>query len=124
MKNVIRFGVAVLLISATLLLNGCTKTYFTGFNPQSHFDFPNSNVTPLGKVAGEASRTAIFGVPDNDSDLKEEAILEALKQKADANILINYMTFEKRTDILFISTLTLRVEGTACKMLIGTQKLK
>jgi len=125
MKNRIRFVVlAVLCISAAFTLNGCTKTYFTGLSPQSHFDFPNSNVIPLGRVVGESSRTAIFAIPDEDSDLIEEAVMNALKQKAGANILINYMTFKQRTEILFISTLTLRVEGTACKMEIGTQKLK
>jgi hypothetical protein len=115
--------VFVVMISI-ILVAGCSKTYFTGFDPQSHFDYPNSNVIPLGKVAGEASSSALFSFPFLDSNLKEKAIRNALEQKPDADILINYMQFQKRTDILFIHTLTLRVEGTAAKMEIGMQKLK
>lgn len=104
-------------------ITGCSSTYFKGYDPQSHFEYPNSNVIPLGKVVGEASRTALFMPPNDDSGLQKEAILNALKQKPDADILINFMVFDKRTDFLFIHTLTRRVEGTAAKMEIGTQKL-
>ena len=106
-----------------IFLSGCTSTYFTGYNPQSHFDYPNSNVLPMGKVVGEATTTSIFTPPYVDSDLTEQAIQNALQQKPGSDLLINYLTFQKRMDILFIHSLTLRVEGTAAKMEIGTQKL-
>jgi|SaaInl8_200m_RNA_FD_contig_51_1869320_length_1814_multi_6_in_0_out_0_3 hypothetical protein len=111
-----------LIIAITVI--GCSKTYLRGFSPQSHFDYPNSNVIPLGKVVGEASRSAIFGMPDDDSSLQKEAIHNALNSKSEADILINYMVFDKRTDLLFIHTLSRRVEGTAAKMRIGKQKLQ
>lgn len=102
---------------------GCAQTFFTGFDTQSHFEYPNSNITPLGKAAGEASTTSLFTPPYKTAELEEEAINNALKQKG-GDILINYMIFEKKTSLLFIlHTLTLRVEGTAAKMKIGTQKL-
>jgi hypothetical protein len=63
-------------------------------------------------------------MPDDDSSLQKEAIHNALNSKSEADILINYMVFDKRTDLLFIHTLSRRVEGTAAKMRIGKQKLQ
>ena len=123
MKN-LKVGITIILVCIiSVFFSGCGKTYFKGFDPQSHFDYPNSNVIPLGKVAGEASRGAIFAFPDDDSGLQKEAIENALSKKTDANVLINIMIFDKRTDFLFFHNLTRRVEGTAAKMEIGTQKL-
>jgi len=111
------------LIFVTVFMSGCTTTFFTGFDTQSHFEYPNSNIIPLGKTIGEATTTSISFYPlFKTAELEEEAVNNALKQKG-GDILINYMVFEKRTDIMFIHTLTLRVEGTAAKMKIGTQKL-
>ncbi len=122
-RNVFSWRLFLLLVMVVLLTVGCTNHFFSGFEPQSHFEYPNSNVIPLGKVVGEASSSSIFTVPFQDSNLMKEAIQDALKKKPESNILINYMIFQDRTDILFVHTLTLRVEGTAAKMEIGTQKL-
>jgi hypothetical protein len=115
----------VLGLITTVIILGCGKPYFREFSPQSHFDYPNSNVIPLGKVVGEASRTAIFGRPDEDSSLQKEAIQNALSSKSEADILINFMVFDKRTDLFFIiHTLTRRVEGTAAKVIIGSKNVQ
>jgi hypothetical protein len=113
----------LLVLMSTILTIGCTNHFFKAFRPQSHFDYPNSNVIPLGRVTGEASYTTIFTVPWVDSDLIKQAITDALQKKPGADMLINYMEFEDRTDILFIHIVTLRVEGIAAKMEIGKQKL-
>lgn len=117
-----RVGVVVSVLVVLLLIIGCTQHYLAGFNPQSHFDYPNSNVIPIGRAVGEASVTKIFDFPFPTADIEEEAIKNALKQKG-GDILINYVKFYDRTSILFIHTLTIRVEGTAAKMEIGKQKL-
>jgi hypothetical protein len=111
------------ILVVTILTIGCTQHFFTAFRPQSHFDYPNSNVIPLGRVTGEASYTTIFSMPFADSDLIKAAIKDALQKKPGADMLINYMEFQDRTDVFIVHILTVRVEGTAVKMEIGKQKL-
>ena len=98
---------------------GCAKTYLTDFVNQSHFDYPNSNIIPIGNTTGEASLSTFITPAFKTSELEEEAINNALKKKA-GDILLNYMVFEKQTNFLLFNTLTLRVEGVAAKMEIGT----
>jgi hypothetical protein len=113
---------SICFVFIVLFAVGCTKTFFTGFDPQSHFEYPNSNVVPLGKAVGKASVTKFMAYPFKTAELEEEAINNALQQSG-GDILINYMVFEERTVFLVFQTLTLRVEGTAAKMEVGTQKL-
>jgi len=122
MKHVaIRLAVGLLC----LVLAGCTTMNSVDLNPQSRFDYPNSNVYPLGKVVGKASTSSIFMPPFLSSEVEEAAIKNALAQKPGADLLINYTGIAKVTMVPFLSvyTLTYEVEGTAAKMNIGTQKL-
>lgn len=116
-----------LLGLVALLLSGCTQTFVKGLAPQSHFDYPNSNVYPLGHVTGQASKTnlSLSGMPDMPSSLEYEAIENALQQKPGADILINSFRFMDVTSLLIlpIVTVTYRVEGTAAKMTTGHQAL-
>lgn len=121
MKKIVKIALsASLLVAAT----GCTRVFLTGFDAQSHYDYPNSNVIPLGKVEGESSKTFILSPPLIDAEMQEAAIKNALSKKPGADILINYTEFQEITPVLFITTLKYRVEGTAAKMEIGTQKLR
>ena len=92
----------------------------------THFNFPNSNVVPVGTVTGEASVTSFFMPETNMAPLEEQAIQKALQQKG-GDILIDCTYLYKTTlipiPIFNIYTTTLRVEGTACKVEIGKQKL-
>lgn len=120
MKKII--GLTVLALFSA----GCTQTYVTKLAPQSHFDYPNSNVYPLGHVQGQVSKTTFFVLPDASSALEYEAISKALEQSPGAEMLINSIHFKDYTSIpiLPIYTVTYRVEGTAAKMKTGTQVLK
>lgn len=117
----------LLLIGLCLIafiLGGCTKTTPTGYHPQSHFDFPNSNVVPLGHVAGSASTTKFLtGFPMITGDMQEEAVSDALAHIPGADNLINYTSTQKYTNLWLIQVLTYKVEGTAVKSELGYQKL-
>jgi len=107
-----------------LLLSGCTIGTGAYISPQSHFDFPNSNVIPIGSVRGEAT-TSGFYPAIMDANLKQEAIQNALKQKGgDLLIDATYYYSVKSMCILPLYITTITVEGTACKMEIGKQELK
>ena len=114
------------LILMPLILGGCTQTFVKKLAPQSHFDYPNSNIYPMGHVQGFASKTSFFVPPDLPSSLEFEAINKALEQSPGAEMLVNTMHFMDVTSILIlpIYTINYRVEGTAAKMKAGTQLLK
>jgi hypothetical protein len=103
-------------------LSGCTQTYFQKFDPQSHYAYPNSNVTPISHVKGQASKTTFFSPPMLSASLQHDAIYNALQQAPGADLLVNSFHFQDMTSLLIlpIYTITYRVEGTAAKMEVGT----
>lgn len=117
---------AVSWVVLSVLLAGCTVGSGVALKPQSHFSYPNSNVTPLGRVTGEASTSGLLPVT-YDADLEEEAIQIALKEKG-GDILIDYVATTTITAfpllIITVYTTTVRVDGTAAKMTIGQQQLR
>ncbi|MFI3190278.1 hypothetical protein BCS42_06980 [Crenothrix sp. D3] len=116
---------AFYLSLTALLLSGCTQTYVEQLAPQSHFDYPNSNVYPLGFVKGQASTTSFFTPSFKTSALEYEAVSNALAQKPGADMIVNSFRFTDVTQLLIlpIYTVTYRVEGTAAKMTTGQQAL-
>lgn len=115
-----------LIYLSAMLLSGCTTTYLGGIGPQTHYDYPNSNVYPLGYAKGQASITRFLFPPRVTSALQYDAISNALEQQPGADMLINTIQFVDTTDLpmLPIYTLTYRIEGTAVKMKdVGIQNL-
>jgi len=127
MNDMVKIGKFIklsLCIGILIALYGCTVGTGAYISPQSHFDFPNSNVIPIGNVRGEATTSGFFPAI-MDADLKQQAIQEALKQKG-GDLLIDATFYYnvKSMCIIPIYTTTISVEGTACKMLIGKKELK
>ena len=118
---------AVGLLVLTLMLSGCTQSFYLGKKPQSNFAYPNSNVAPLQRVSGKASKTKIFYPPTVDAIIEREAIEDALRGASGADLLINYQVYAKLTlvPLLYINiyTLTVTVEGTAATADLGYQLL-
>ncbi len=114
----------LLLCLSALLMSGCTQTYLVKIDPQSHFDYPNSNVYPMGHVEGKASKSAIFSIPEISSAFQYEAISKALEKQPGSDLLINSVHMMDVTTILFFTTTTYRVDGTAAKMKSGEQVLR
>lgn len=117
----------LLLLCALFMMfvaTGCSKTYVTGFHTESNFAYPNSNVTPLGYAAGASSPAcSLFGQKFVTADMQDEAVKNALQAKQ-GDILVNYIAFTKLSSYLIINCTEYMVEGTAAKMVIGTQNLK
>ncbi len=94
------------------------------FNTESHFSFPNSNVTPLGQVKSTLSRWSFFSLPVEGDDALN-LVNEAIAQKSGADLMLNYILDTKITMFpLFIYKADMVVEGTAAKMEIGEQELR
>lgn len=114
------------IILAALFLGSCTQSYYVRKN-QSHFDYPNSNVKPLGgvKVTGEASKTTFFLPPTITSDLEEKAYQDALSKTSGADLLLNIDYTWKITLIpyLNINIGKLTIEGEPASMEVGKQEI-
>ena len=119
------FAGALLLLVVSL--SGCTVASSAWLWPQSHFDYPNSNVVPIGRVQAEVSGGMSLYPSAMDADLMEQVIQDALKQKG-GDILLDYTltTIIKMYPIVFLNLYetTYRVDGTAAKMEIGKKMLR
>lgn len=95
-----------------------------GFNSETHFSFPNSNVTPLGQVKSSLSKWSIGLLPVDSGDALN-LVNEAIAQKSGANLMLNYIIDTRITIFLpFVYKADMLVEGTAAKMEIGEQELQ
>lgn len=126
-KEVIsKLGFCCCLLSL-LIFSACVIASTADFVPQTHFDFPNSNVKPIGPAKGKATNFRIF-VPSNvDSDLEENAYRSALQQTGGDMLIDVYKTSSTRMlNLLYLTFYwtTLEVEGIAANMEIGKQELK
>jgi predicted small secreted protein len=118
--------VLVLFVLISVLLTACTTPFSAGRSTQSHFTYPNSNVTPLANAEGSSTTiTDILFIPlfPNLGNMIEEAIQKAVKSRG-GDLLIDYQTVGYTTSYLLFSTMTIGVRGTAAKMEIGKQELK
>ena len=108
----------------SILLSACTTVSYD-LHPQSHYDYPNSNVKPLGEAVGKVSQTSFFIPPMGiNGEMERQAIEDALKTKPGSDILINYISETKRTMLPIINIIDYTVHGTAASMSVGIQKLK
>lgn len=114
-----------ILITLLLMLvfSSCTKTLYYGRLPQTHFSFPNANVTPLNKVSGQSSRVKLLMPPMVSSAMVNEAYSDALSKSQGADGLINVDIYQKQTSLMIINITKYIVIGTAVKQEIGKQKL-
>jgi hypothetical protein len=116
---------SIVICFVVLFLSACTQKSYT-LNPQSHFDYPNSNIKPIASTSGTVSEISFsFSPPNLSGELERIAIEDALKKQAGADILINFIGEQKTTQILIlpIFSITYTVRGTAAKMEVGKQYL-
>ena len=118
----------VMLTLFVFLAAGCAQSVYVRKN-QSHFDYPNSNVTPIGstKVAGNSATGISLKPPTITSLLEEQAYQNAIGKVNGADMLINIDYDWKVTVIpLYLVTLysgKLTVEGYPVSMEVGEQEL-
>ena len=123
-QSLVFAGVLLLLV---ISVSGCTVGSGVSLYPQSHFDYPNSNIIPIGQVQAEVSGAVGLHPTIMDADLMEEVIMKALQQKG-GDLLIDYnLSIRIKMYPLLIFNLyetVYRVNGTAAKMEVGKQILR
>lgn len=117
------------LMMAAVMLSSCTQTLYMGRVPQTHFTYPNSNVSPLNQVSGESNaKIKLFTPPGLTSSIINEAYYNALSKAPGSDGIINANAYQVITLIpLYVIQLYImkyRIEGTAAKQEIGKQVLK
>ena len=60
------------------------------FDTNTHFAYPNSNITPLGQVKVATNKSSILIPPFIAYDDVKELINKGLAQKPGADLIINY----------------------------------
>jgi len=118
MKKIFITLVLVLFVSA-----GCSLTVGK-FDTNTHFAYPNSNITPLGQVKVATSKTSVLLPPDITYNEVKELIDKGLAQKPGADLIINYKVDTTLTSYLgFFYSMEMILSGTAVKMEVGKQEL-
>lgn len=113
----------IVTLFSLCIITGCSIKA-GGFNSETHFSFPNSNVTPLGQVKSTLSRWSFFASPVEGDDALN-LVNEAIAQKPGADLMLNYILDTKITIFPpLIYKTEMVVEGTAAKMEIGEQELE
>jgi hypothetical protein len=99
-----RLGIVACCVMSGLSIStaSCTIEQPLGEANQSNFTYPESLVTPLGNVYGEASETTLGGAVFVTGSMKQEAIDQALAETPNANVLIDYFESVKTTIIPLI----------------------
>jgi hypothetical protein len=108
-------------------LAGCQIAQSTKLGPQTHFDFPNSNVFRLGPVKAKVDGpSSVFIFSGFSSDHDAQIYNAALSQVAGASLITDYTRIYKvyTLPVIPIYWSTLEIEGTAAKMEVGKQILK
>lgn len=111
------------LFTLFFFITACSNSTYN-IVPQSHYDYPNSNVEPLGQVKAESSILTFIIPPMLSGDLEIKTVSKALAKKSGADMLINYTTETTTTTLPYIYLLKYKISGTAAKMSVGLQELK
>jgi hypothetical protein len=106
--------------SCILILSSCSLEVGQ-MVANSHYVYPNSNVTALGKAYSEKSKMMIL-IPPNMSKKDYEQILNsAISKYPDGDILIDYGFDTKYTNYIIFWSMKTSVSGTVASMEVGMQ---
>ena len=118
----------LLLLLLASALPGCVQQSLARWKPNSHYAYPNSNVTELGPVKAKLTTGIgfLFFIPDLATAAMDRQIYQAaLDQQAGANLIIDYILVNEMRQVgpLFTWT-TIEIDGTAARMEVGEQQLR
>jgi hypothetical protein len=111
--------VALFLIAA---LSSCSiKTGLVVTN--SHYVYPNSNVTPLGTTSAEVKKFSVVIPPGFKARDVDNLYNQALSKHSGSDLIIDYSVDTKVTTFFIFHFLKTSLVGTAAKMEVGKQDI-
>ncbi len=119
-RNFTRIFIA---ITIGCLVPGCKMMQIAEIGPQTHFNYPNSNVKALGPVKVEADGPSGLMMTFRTGEMDQKLYNTAIAQVEGANIIVDYI---RTTDVYYVPVLPIfwskvKLEGTAAKMELGVQ---
>lgn len=100
---------------------GCAGPSVVYDKPQNRFDFPNSNVIPIGHVSGKSTKYTFLFPSVSDPSMEEDAVRQALAERG-GDMLIDG-EYYWRSFGYFIYWTEVQVEGQAATVDLGLQHL-
>lgn len=91
--------------------------------PNSHYVYPNSNVTPLGHTYSEIKKTGIIVPPNFKAQDVDRLYNDALAKHAGADVILDYSVDTKVTSFFIFHFLKTTLVGTAAQMEVGKQDI-
>lgn len=91
--------------------------------PNSHYVYPNSNVTPLGQTSSQIKKTGFLFPPTFKAKDVDQLYNNALAKYAGADLLIDYNIDTKITSFFIFHFLKTSIVGTAAQMEVGKQDI-
>ena len=116
----------LVMFAGAFMLGGCQVGQISQLSPQSNFNYPNSNVKPLGPVKVKIPGRTCWMYPplpcgDDESKLHNAAIAKV----GGATMVVDYVQTVRLYNLYLIPLWwsELELEGTAAKAEVGKQKL-
>lgn len=110
------------IFTSIILLQACTSS--GGFqSEQSHFDFPNSDVIPLGNVKAVYTDASFFSCPVLTKEIILNILEEALAKHQNSDLIIDYYLNTTYTRYPFYCEAETVLEGTAANMKVFNKKI-
>ena len=91
--------------------------------PNSHYVYPNSNVTPLGQTTAVIKKTGFIVPPAFKARDVDQLYNSALSKHSGADLVIDYSVDTKVTTFFIFHFLKTTLVGTAAKMEVGKQDI-
>ncbi len=121
---------AIASLAVVLPSMGCAVGGGARIQPESHFVFPNSNVQAIGPVRAKLTGPPTLFVPPpvRTAEIDNQLYQMAMRQQNGADMIIDYVVHTKITliPIPYVSVYITEheIEGTAAKMVVGSQRLR
>lgn len=120
MKNLIKNSfIALFMLS---VMSSCSIRVGTVV-PNSHYVYPNSNVTPLGQTTSEIKKTGILFPPAFKARDVDELYNTALAKHSGSDVIVDYSVDTKITSVFIFHFLKTTLSGTAAQMEVGKQDI-
>jgi len=105
-----------------VVMSSCAITVGTVV-PNSHYVYPNSNITPLGQTSSEIKKTGVLIPPAFKAQDVDKLYNDALSKHSGSDLILDYSVDTKVTTFFIFHFLKTTLVGTAATMEVGKQDI-
>ena len=112
----------MMAVALAVVVTSCSITQGTVV-PNTHYVYPNSNVTPLGSTSSQISKFGFFFPPTFKTKDLDKLYGDALSRHSGADLLLDCKVDSKNTSLVIFYFMKTTLAGTAAKMEVGKQDI-